>query len=601
MTNPRDSSPPPRPKSEEDIGFERQPMVAWLAPGSLVKAGLEVFVSGVFSRFFDKRELQGGLPGYGEDLIGDAPPAPPYTEGDYRDEDGALWFDYAADVGEGFDATYTVAWLLGRETLELGRDGEAHPTRRGRLLVLGGDQVYPGASWQGYSARFTGPFKAALPHLPRYEVPHLYAIPGNHDWYDGLTSFMRLFTQGGWIGAWRTRQRRSYFALRLSEKWWLWGVDTQFDTYIDGPQLEYFLKASGDLEQGHRVILATAKPSWVAARPRSDPKVNEEGSWATVSFLEEKVIGGSEGEVAVTVSGDRHHYAHYARESGEGPEHRITAGGGGAHTMGTHGLPHSLNLPSIDPDKEPARYTLGATSPTPAESEEMRDRGVIKAVMGERGLGVLIGAVYALVALAVADGVKDQATGVVNPPDGFSLPGVLFDAATQWSIGLLAALFAGFWTFAAVKNPRVRLRVAARHWLEHALLALVAPFTLILLLDETEIAEKGLAVGWIAAVVAFLIGFWIGRLAFASYLLRVNRSGARRHGGPIFGALASTDYKNFLRMKIDSEERLTIYPVGVPRSVAWRFEPDGGTDAPWFVPADEEPDPRLIEPPIVVD
>ena len=227
--------------------------------------------------------------------------------------------------------------------------------------------------------------------------------------------------------------------------------------------------------------------------------MNKEGSWATVSFLEEKVIGESEGEVAVTISGDRHHYAHYSREDGEGPEHRITAGGGGAHTMGTHGLPRSLKLPSNDPEKEPAPYKLGATSPTPAESEEMRDRGVIRAVMRERGLGVLIGAMYALIALAVADGVKDQATGLVNPPDGFSLPGVLFDAATQWSIGLLVVLFVALWSFADVKDPRVRLRVAARHWLEHVLLALVAPFALILLLDETGVAEEGLAVGWIAA------------------------------------------------------------------------------------------------------
>ena len=102
-------------------------------------------------------------------------------------------------------------------------------------------------------------------------MPHLFAIPGNHDWYDGLTSFTRLFTQRSWIGAWRTRQRRSYFALRLSDRWWLWATDIQFDTYIDGPQLEYFRKASADLKDGHRVILATAKPSWVGgeARPRT--------------------------------------------------------------------------------------------------------------------------------------------------------------------------------------------------------------------------------------------------------------------------------------------------------------------------------------------
>ena len=231
----------------------------------------------------------------------------------------------------------------------------------------------------------------------------------------------------------------------------------------------------------------------------------------------------------------------------------------------------------------------------------MRDGGFLRAVMGQRRLGVLIGALYALLALAVADGVKDGATGLMNPPDGFAFPGVLLDAITQWSIGILVLLFIGLWAFADVKDPRVRLRVGARHWVEHVLLALIPPFVLILLLDETGIAEEGLAAGWIAAAASFAIGFWLGRLAFASYLLRVNRSGPRRHGGPIFGALASTEYKNFLRMKIDPSERLTIYPVGIPRSVAWRFEPEGGTDDPWFVPADEEPEPRLIEQPIVVD
>ena len=58
---------------------------------------------------------------------------------------------------------------------------------------------------------------AALPYLEG-APPDMYALPGNHDWYDGLTSFMRLFCQGGWVGAWRTRQRRSYFAVKLPSK-----------------------------------------------------------------------------------------------------------------------------------------------------------------------------------------------------------------------------------------------------------------------------------------------------------------------------------------------------------------------------------------------
>ena len=135
----------------------------------LIGAGLEVFVSGGFSKLLDKRELGAGQPGYGQDLEpGEKePPSPPFTDASYRDEEGALWLDYAADVGEGFDPTYTVAWLLGREDAGAGVGRRELARRRGRALVLGGDQVYPSASWEAYRDRFVGPYRAALPHLPR--------------------------------------------------------------------------------------------------------------------------------------------------------------------------------------------------------------------------------------------------------------------------------------------------------------------------------------------------------------------------------------------------------------------------------------------------
>ena len=268
-----DSAPPPRPESEDKTGFERQEMVPWLSPRFLVGAGIEVAVSNGFSKLLDKRELAAGLPGYGQDLDDEGEALEPYREASYRDEEGALWLDYAADVGEGFDPTYTVAWLLGRQTLEL---EPGLVTKRGRALVLGGDQVYPSANWEAYRDRFVGPYSAALPYVDEskgQKVPHMFAIPGNHDWYDGLTSFTRLFTQRSWIGAWKTRQRRSYFAVRLSERWWLWAPDIQFDTYLDGPQLDYFREASKDLADGHRVILATAKPSWVRAQGDKEPAI----------------------------------------------------------------------------------------------------------------------------------------------------------------------------------------------------------------------------------------------------------------------------------------------------------------------------------------
>ena len=128
--------------------------------------------------------------------------------------------DYVADLGDGWDSTYAVASLLASPSLTLSlRDGSTGPvkTERGRLLVMGGDEVYPTASREGYQERTVGPYECALretdpPH------PNLFAIPGNHDWYDGLVSFSRLFCQERWFGGWKTRQRRTYFAIQLPHR-----------------------------------------------------------------------------------------------------------------------------------------------------------------------------------------------------------------------------------------------------------------------------------------------------------------------------------------------------------------------------------------------
>jgi hypothetical protein len=594
------SDPRPRPRTEAETGFERKDMVAWLSPRFLVSAAFEVLVSGTFSRLLDKRELAAGLPQYGDDLrpAEGEPPAPPFPDASYRDEDGALWLDYTADVGEGFDPTYTVAWLIAREKIELEHGGERHLTKRGRALVLGGDQVYPSASWEAYRDRFVGPYQAALPHLAEDQIPNLFAIPGNHDWYDGLTSFTRLFTQRGWIGAWRTRQRRSYFALRLSERWWLWGTDVQFDTYLDGPQLEYFRRASEDLKAGHQVILVTAKPSWHAAKRERGPALKKEGAWQTLSFVEEELIGGSEGKLALTLSGDHHHYARYERTAGEGPAHRITAGGGGAHTMGTASLKDTLRLPSLRDAETTATYELRSTSPTPAESDEMRDSGFARAVRGALELREFIAVLYLVVALIVAAAIKDSA------PDfsGHSFPEVIPDAISPWSLLLLGALGFALFKFANVKSdPALKRRVAARHWLEHTILAVAPPIAMIALLSDTGLAQEGAALGFISALVSVAMGFIAGPWVFARYILRVNRTGASRHSGEIWGALGSSEFKSFLRLKIDRDELLTIYPIGVRNSVEWRFEPDGDVGDPWFAPVGEEPAPTLIESPIILD
>jgi hypothetical protein len=63
------------------------------------------------------------------------------------------------------------------------------------------------------------PYGSALLPCEREHERKLFALPGNHDWYDGLGAFDNLFCQnrdpllernGRRIGGWRCVQHRSY-------------------------------------------------------------------------------------------------------------------------------------------------------------------------------------------------------------------------------------------------------------------------------------------------------------------------------------------------------------------------------------------------------
>ena len=189
----------------------------------------------------------------------------------------------------------------------------------------------------------------------------MFALPGNHDWYDGLTSFMRLFCAPRSIGAWQTMQTHSYFAIKLTEERWLWAVDTQLDTYIDNAQLGYFWEMAEKLNEGDEVVLVTAKPSWVADGDDPDwnlsaadvPAARVPQSWQTLAFLEGRVIASRKASVSLTLTGDLHHYAHYRDGESPGAMHKITAGGAGAYLSATHPLPPQIHLPDHERLKDP--------------------------------------------------------------------------------------------------------------------------------------------------------------------------------------------------------------------------------------------------------
>ena len=332
------------------------------------------------------------------------------------------------------------------------------------------------------------------------------------------------------------------------------------------------------------------------------------GSWEALSYIEEALIANAGAEVALTLSGDKHHYSRYERGTAGSPRHRITAGGGGAHTTTTHGLRPGVELTGAQSEAT-VGYALRTAWPTREQSYELRDK-VFRSVARVHTLGILIGAIYALLAVLVAAGLKDQATGLGESLSGRGVWGLVGDALTVWNGALIVALFAGLIAFANTEDGE-RLSARAKRWLFgglHAAAHVVPAFALTLLAlwllrDWSAPSEGEPVLGWIAAAALFAVGFTYGRVVFALYLWLANRNDGRQHSSEINGANASTEYKNFLRLRLGPDEALTVYPIGIRSCPSWRLEDAAAADTdPWFVPeADQgEPRPELIEEPISI-
>ena len=320
------ANPPklPEPILQDDINVMRG-MVKWFDPGVLMKILKPVVVSGIFGEYADRRLIQAALdPATDKEL---------YERADIRktlvpDHTGDVWFDYIADTGDGFDSTYTIAWLQAQEQLKLAEE----VTRRGQLLLLGGDLVYPDASRENYENRFRKVFAWAFPDdgRPDEDHPHLYAIPGNHDWYDGLDLFTAYFCgKNPWkIGNWRAQQRRSYFALRISDDLWIWGIDIQLSERVDQPQAQYFRAIAAQMPRGSSIVICTSVPGWY------EPEGNSFSSLGYIGRLAREAKRDL--RIPLVLSGDVHHYCRYEAEK-DGTQF-LTAGGGGAFLHGTHML-----------------------------------------------------------------------------------------------------------------------------------------------------------------------------------------------------------------------------------------------------------------------
>jgi hypothetical protein len=578
---------PSRPAHDEreELGFVRQPAVRWLSPGLLTRSGVEVLVSGAFGKFADKREIQ----------------TQPQEGMDYSAE-GELWLDYLSDTGDGFDATYTMAWLLAQDSLDFA--GEKLP--RGRLLFLGGDEVYPTADPVAYENRFIGPFAAARPQTAALAKPDMYALPGNHDWYDGLVSFLRVFcARDGSIGEWRTRQRRSYFAVKLPNDWWIWGIDIQLDTYIDDTQLDYF-RAQG-LKPGDKVILLTAKPAWVKALAgRVDPP-----SWRYLSFFEERVVRASGARLVLTLTGDLHHYARYEPTAADEPT-RLTAGGGGAYLSGTHTLYPELHVRSLDHDEsETVTYTREEVYPRADDSSRLAN-GILKLALLNPSFAGLLGAFYAVIGVAMLAALNGGTGGLFQTATTDGLGGLLGGAVSAATLLFVAVLVGGLFGGTDIVAPAlehrqgvVRATKAAKFGvaLVHAAIHLaIVVFVLCAIINLVDDHPFWIWVFGLAAL--FVAGAALGSTVFGAVLLAVHRVRGEKGweaANMVFTGQSIGDYKNLLRMRLHRDGSLTIYPLGVERACrAWRHVgPDGGK--PRIVPSSAPPVAHAIDAPLRFD
>jgi hypothetical protein len=266
-----------------------------------------------------------------------------------------LWIDYLADSGDDVAVSRAVGRLVFApyELPDPERPGAHLLAPRGDILFFGGDTAYPVATADEIQSRVVAPFNQVLSERDDGVRRVLLGIPGNHDWYDGLDGFGRMFrrhaaydsgarptltgahrTMLGHYAEWAVEffrggsvekpktldlvgytpaQGASYFLLPAAPLVPLLAVDRQLKT-IDARQAFFFASFLNE---------HVASSPWVVV---PDP-VYAFGLPSPTGLSTIRALGLSlSARPHFVLSGDIHHY----RREHEGPSLLVTAGGGGA-------------------------------------------------------------------------------------------------------------------------------------------------------------------------------------------------------------------------------------------------------------------------------
>jgi hypothetical protein len=541
----------------------RRSMVGWYDPRVLAHSAYQVAIANVFGRHSDTRLIE-ALASQPQTEF-DYSPSPATTSGDF-------WFDYAADIGDGWNSTFAIADAMAQPTLEVRSGDSVEQTRAGRLLVFGGDEVYPYPSRAEYAVRTETPYRKAFAGRAH---PDIFAIPGNHDWYDSLVAFSRVFCrpERGFAGC-VTRQTRSYFALKLPANWWLLAIDLQLGADLDEPQVRYFQQVASRMDETARLIFCVPEPRWILEDAYPRHATYEEQS--STRFLEEEVF---KRKARVFLTGDLHFYKRH--ENSEGIQ-KITSGGGGSFLHPTHApatklLRNGFEQRAVYPDEKTSR--------------RLAWRNFLFPFLNPKS-GWLYAFLYAMSAWLASASLEASDVIDLRTALGAAINAAIRDPLNgMWLVTIVAGFI--FFTDTHVRSWRI-LGGAS-----HALLHLAAAFmvgwgALLLTVEGLDLYYGSLLQLLLSGIVTVILGAIVGPFILGFYLF-VSIRVFGRHSTEAFSSLRIQDFKQWLRLRIDAAGGLTIYAIAIDRVPRrWRETIRGAEET--FVADDARASaPRLID------
>lgn len=585
-------------------------MVRWYSPMQLLRTSSEVFISSILGRHTDRRSIEASNkpPRYFDFSFEPAPASSSTTKSGAEDykidripksvplsgDKSTLWIDYVSDLGDGWKSTSTVAYYLTKDSIDVTLPQEENKTvtlPRGNILIFGGDEVYPTAVRKEYQNRLVMPYQMVAPNNAENR-PYLFALPGNHDWYDSLSAFIEFFCNA-WDsyfadGRWWTPQNRSYFALKLPKGWWVLAVDVQLQSDLDFLQAKYFRKIVELMQPGDRVILCCAEPYWMYNHMFKASRIKYENSnlKSLVDLIDPRNVmnrkpGAEQSQehasennnhIALFLAGDLHHYMSVWNH--ENHDLSITAGGGGAFLHPTHGsVATAFQGSSYQTYSYPSKkrsWLLGLKN--------------FQFLALNPEFGLITGFVYLIFSWFLVASTKDISSLIPESKEGLTsitleMIGKLIGTAilSPYLSFLMLLILTGFifFTFTEQNSRWFRWLVGSLHGLSHIIAAILICFLGYAISIQinpqhsTDLLPMLPAVLTGAAVI-FALGFLVGGCLMGIYLfISLNIFG--QHVTAAFSSLRIEGWKNFLRMKLDLKTgELTIYPIGLRRVARWK-------------------------------